>query len=187
MIEFTPTPEHAEMREFYRKFAEERVKPLAREMDEEKNTPWSCSRRSGMRIFGDPLPESCGGAEASALLCHVRGGDGQGDARTVSPSPSYSLCPPSSGVGTEEQKEKSSVPWQTAARSAASAYRAGAGSDVAAGAPRGKDGDAYTSTAPRFLPPLGFADIFLDFALTDKDAGARLSASSWSGILPASR
>ena len=68
MIDFTLSPEHQELQEMYRKFAEERVRPLAHEMDEnEKFDMGLLKEMQECGFFGIPFEEKYGGAGSDVL------------------------------------------------------------------------------------------------------------------------
>ncbi|WP_341456016.1 acyl-CoA dehydrogenase [Papillibacter cinnamivorans] len=179
-MDFTPTSEQAEMREFYRKFAEESVKPLAREMDEKEKYSMELLKEIRQCGFmGIPFPETYGGAGSDVLsyaMCVEE--MSRVDASTgLTISVHTSLCAASiQEFGTEEQKEKFLRPLANGSKVGCfSLTEPGAGSDVAAGRSTAvKDGDSYILNGNKiFTTNSGFADIFLVFALTDKEAGAK--------------
>ncbi|WP_294471414.1 acyl-CoA dehydrogenase family protein, partial [uncultured Intestinimonas sp.] len=68
MIDFALDSEHQELQEMYRKFAEERVKPLAHEMDEaEKYDMGLLKEMQECGFFGIPFSEAYGGAGGDVL------------------------------------------------------------------------------------------------------------------------
>lgn len=110
MIDFTLSPEHQELQEMYRKFAEERVRPLAHEMDEnEKFDMGLLKEMQECGFFGIPFEEKYGGAGSDVLsyvLCMEE--MSKVDASTgITLSVHTSLCASSiNEFATEEQKEK---------------------------------------------------------------------------------
>lgn len=110
MMDFTLPQEYLDLQELYRKFAEETVKPLAREMDEnEKYDMNLLQKMKECGFFGIPFAEKYGGAGSDVLsyvLCMEE--MSKVDASTgVTISVHTSLCASSiDQFGTEEQKEK---------------------------------------------------------------------------------
>ena len=180
MIDFTLTPEHEELQSLYRKFAEERIKPIAREMDEKEEYSLELvAEMQELGFFGIPFPAEYGGADGDVLsyvLCmeEVSKVDGS---TGITLSVHTSLCASSIyEFGTEEQKRKFLTPLIDGSKVGCYGLtEPDAGSD--AGGARTiavKDGNEYVITGNKiFTTNSGFADIFLVFALTDKEAGTR--------------
>ncbi len=180
MIDFTLSPDHAELQTLYRRFAEERVKPIAREMDEKEEFSMELLREmQSCGFFGIPFSEEYGGAGCDVLsyvLCMEE--MSKVDASTgITLSVHTSLCASSiSEFGTEEQKQKFLRPLADGSKIGCFGLtEPGAGSDAAgARTVAVKDGDEYVITGNKiFTTNSGFADIFLVFALTDKAAGTK--------------
>lgn len=180
VIDFTLSPDHAELQKMYRKFAEERVRPLAREMDEKEE--FSMELLQEMQqcgFFGIPFPEEYGGAGGDILsyvLCMEE--MSKADASTgVTLSVHTSLCAATiQEFGTEEQKQAFLRPLADGRKIGCFGLtEPGAGSDAAGVRTVAvKDGDDYVITGNKiFTTNSGFADIFLVFALTDKAAGTK--------------
>lgn len=180
MIDFTLSSDHAELQKLYRKFAEERVKPLAREMDEKEEYSMELLQEmQSCGFFGIPFSEEYGGAGCDILsyvLCMEE--LSKVDASTgITLSVHTSLCASSiNEYGTEEQKQKFLRPLVDGSKIGCFGLtEPGAGSD--AGGARTvavKDGDSYIITGNKiFTTNSGFADTFLVFALTDKSAGTK--------------
>ena len=138
MIDFTLSPEHQELQEMYRKFAEERVRPLAHEMDEnEKFDMGLLKEMQECGFFGIPFEEKYGGAGSDVLsyvLCMEE--MSKVDASTgITLSVHTSLCASSiNEFATEEQKEKWLRPLVDGSKIGCFGLtEPGAGSDVAAG------------------------------------------------------
>ena len=63
MIDFTLSSDQAELQKLYHKFAEERVKPLAHEMDEKEEFSMELLQEmQDCGFFGIPFSEEYGGA-----------------------------------------------------------------------------------------------------------------------------
>ena len=186
MIDFNLDSEHLELRDMYRKFAEERVKPLAHEMDEaEKMNMDLIKEMQQCGFFGIPFPEEYGGTGGlvlSYVLCMEE--MSKADASTgVTLSVHTSLCASTiQEFGTEEQKQK----WL---RHLADGTRCGCfglsepggGSGVAGARTTAvKEGDEYVINGEKiFTTNSGFADTFLVFALTDKSLPAHKGMSAF--------
>ena len=186
MIDFTLSPEHQELQEMYRKFAEERVRPLAHEMDEnEKFDMGLLKEMQECGFFGIPFEEKYGGAGSDVLsyvLCMEE--MSKVDASTgITLSVHTSLCASSiNEFATEEQKEKWLRPLVDGSKIGCFGLtEPGAGSDVAAGRTTAvKDGDEYIINGEKiFTTNSGFADTFLVFAVTDKSVPAAKGMSAF--------
>ena len=186
MIDFTLSPEHQELQEMYRKFAEERVRPLAHEMDEnEKFDMGLLKEMQECGFFGIPFEEKYGGAGSDVLsyvLCMEE--MSKVDASTgITLSVHTSLCASSiNEFATEEQKEKWLRPLVDGSKIGCFGLtEPGAGSDVAAGRTTAvKDGDEYVIIGEKiFTTNSGFADTFLVFAVTDKSVPAAKGMSAF--------
>ncbi|MPM47115.1 Acyl-CoA dehydrogenase, short-chain specific [bioreactor metagenome] len=180
MIDFSLSEDHLELQSLYRKFAEERVKPLAREMDEKEEFSMELLQEmQEMGLLGIPFSEELGGSGLDVLsyaLCIEE--LSKIDASTsITVSVHTSLCSASiEEFGNAEQKEKFLRPLINGSKVGCFGLtEPNAGSD--AGGARTvavKDGDEYVITGSKiFTTNSGFADIFLVFALTDKSAGPK--------------
>ncbi len=180
MIDFSLSPDHAELQSLYRKFAEERVKPLAHEMDEKEEYDMGLLKEmQECGFFGIPFSEDYGGSGCDVLsyvLCMEE--MSKVDASTgITLSVHTSLCSSSiNEFGTEEQKQKWLRPLVDGSKIGCFGLtEPNAGSDAAgARTTADKDGDEYIINGSKiFTTNSGFADTFLVFALTDKTAGAK--------------
>lgn len=186
MIDFTLPPEYLDLQDLYRKFAEEQVKPLARQMDE--NEKFDMNLLQEMKecgFFGIPFEEKYGGAGSDVLsyvLCMEE--MSKADASTgVTISVHTSLCASTiNEFGTEEQKEKWLRPLADGSKIGCfSLTEPGAGSDVSSARTTAvKEGDEYVINGEKiFTTNSGFADTFLVFALTDKSVPASKGMSAF--------
>ena len=77
-MDFHLSKEHLLVRKMYREFAENEVKPLAEELDEEERFPMeTVEKMAKLGMMGIYFPKQYGGAGGDVLsLCHVRGGAG---------------------------------------------------------------------------------------------------------------
>ena len=186
MMDFTLPQEYLDLQELYRKFAEEKVKPLAREMDEnEKYDMGLLQEMKDCGFFGIPFEEKYGGAGSDVLsyvLCMEE--MSKVDASTgVTISVHTSLCASTiEQFGTEEQKEKWLRPLANGTKIGCfSLTEPGAGSDVSSARTTAvKEGDEYVINGEKiFTTNSGFADTFLVFALPDKSVPASKGMSAF--------
>ena len=186
MIDFNLDSVHQELQDMYRKFAEERVKPLAHEMDEKEAFDRGLLKEmQECGFFGIPFSEAYGGAGGDVLsyvLCMEE--MSKVDASTgITLSVHTSLCASSiNEFATEEQKEKWLRPLVDGSKIGCFGLtEPGAGSDVAAGRTTAvKDGDEYVINGEKiFTTNSGFADTFLVFAVTDKSVPAAKGMSAF--------
>ena len=186
MIDFNLDSVHQELQDMYRKFAEERVKPLAHEMDEKEAFDRGLLKEmQECGFFGIPFSEAYGGAGGDVLsyvLCMEE--MSKVDASTgITLSVHTSLCASTiEEFGTEEQKQKWLRPLADGCKIGCFGLtEPGAGSDVAGARTTAvKDGDEYVINGEKiFTTNSGFADTFLVFALTDKSVPAHKGMSAF--------
>ena len=186
MIDFNLDSVHQELQDMYRKFAEERVKPLAHEMDEKEAFDRGLLKEmQECGFFGIPFSEAYGGAGGDVLsyvLCMEE--MSKVDASTgITLSVHTSLCASTiEEFGTEEQKQKWLRPLADGSKIGCFGLtEPGAGSDVAGARTTAvKDGDEYVINGEKiFTTNSGFADTFLVFALTDKSVPAHKGMSAF--------
>ncbi len=178
MIGFTLTEEQLEMQAMYRRFAEEKIRPLAEEMDEkEEMNEGLLQELQEAGFFGIPFAEELGGAGLDVLSYVLMMEEvSKVDASTsITLSVHTSLCASSiNEYATDEQKEKWLRPLLDGSKIGCFGLtEPNAGSDVAGAVTAAtKDGDDYVLNGSKiFTTNAGFADTFLVFALTDKEAG----------------
>ncbi|MEG1548127.1 MAG: acyl-CoA dehydrogenase [Clostridia bacterium] len=179
-MDFTLSKQHLLLREMYRKFAENEVKPLAEDIDEEERFPVETVEKLGRYGFmGIPFPKEYGGAGGDVLayvmaveeLSKVCGTTG------VIVSAHTSLCcAPIFEHGTEEQKRQYlpkllSGEWL----GAFGLTEPGAGTDASGQQTKAvKDGDHYVLNGTKvFITNAGYAQVYIIFAMTDKAAGTK--------------
>ena len=186
MIDFTLDSEHQDLQEMYRKFAEERVKPVSRDMDENEKFDMDLLKEmQECGFFGIPFSEDYGGAGGDVLsyvLCMEE--MSKVDTSTgITLSVHTSLCASSiNEFGTEEQKQEWLRPLADGSKIGCFGLtEPGAGSDVAgARTVAEKVGDEYIINGEKiFTTNSGFADTFLVFALTDKSVPAAKGMSAF--------
>ncbi len=172
--------EYVLLRQMYRAFAENEVKPLAEEVDEEERFPVeTVEKMKKFGFFGIPFPKAYGGAGADNLayamaveeLSKACGTTG------VIVSAHTSLCAaPIYEFGTEEQKQKYLVPLAKGQKLGAFGLtEPGAGTDAAGQQTRAVlDGDHYILDGSKiFITNAGYADVYIIMAMTDKSKGTR--------------
>jgi len=179
-MDFSLSKEHKLLQEMYRRFAENEVKPLAEEIDEEERFPAETVEKLARYGFlGIPFPKEYGGQGGDVLayvmaveeLSRVCGTTG------VIVSAHTSLCAaPIYENGTEAQKQKY-LPDLLAGKKlgAFGLTEPGAGTDAAGQETRAVlDGDNYILNGTKiFITNAGQADIYIIFAMTDKAKGTK--------------
>lgn len=179
-MNFSLSKEHEMLREMYRSFTVNEVKPLAEEIDEEERFPVeTVEKLARYGFFGIPFPKEYGGAGADNLayamaveeLSKACGTTG------VIVSAHTSLCAaPIYEWGTEEQKQKYLVPLAKGEKIGAFGLtEAGAGTDAAGQQTKAVlEGDYWILNGSKiFITNAGYADIYIVMAMTDKAAGTR--------------
>ena len=179
-MNFVLSEEHTMARTLFRTFAENEVKPLAQELDEQERFPTeTVEKMAAYGFLGIPVPKEWGGQGADTLayaicveelsrVCATTG---------VIVSAHTSLCAdPIRKSGTQEQKEKYLVPL-AAGRSlgAFGLTEPGAGTDAAGQQTKAVlRGDHYILNGTKiFITNGGVADTYVIFAMTDKSKGTK--------------
>ena len=172
--------EHLELQASFKEFAENEIKPLAKEIDETERFPLeSVKKMAEMGMMGLPIPEEYGGSgidqlgyvleiEELAKVCATT-------AIIVSAHTSL-CCWPILKFGTEEQKQKYLVPLARGEKLGAFALtEPSAGTDASMQKSTAVlDGDSYVLNGSKiFITNAGAADVFIVFAMTDKEQGTR--------------
>ena len=177
---FNLSEEHIQLQQTFREFAENEVKPLAKELDETERFPTeTVQKMAEMGMMGLPIPEELGGSGVDQLgyvlaveelskVCATTG---------IILSAHTSLCCwPIMTFGTEEQKEKYLKPLASGQKLGAFALtEPSAGTDASMQkSPAVLDGDHYILNGNKvFITNAGAADVFIVFAMTDKEQGTR--------------
>jgi len=171
---------HQLQQELYRRFAQNEVKPIARDMDEKEE--YSLELLEKMQkcgFLGIPYSKDYGGAGSDTLsyvLCMEELAKVDAStALTISVHTSL-CCWCIDSFGTEEQKEKYLRPLVSGKKVGCySLTEPNAGSDASAQQMKAVlDGDSYVLNGAKvFTTNSGFADIFVIFAMTDKSKGTR--------------
>lgn len=177
-MDFNLSAEHEMLRDMYRKFAENEVKPLAAQVDEEERFPTETVEKLARYGFmGIPFPKKYGGAGGDVLayvmaveeLSKVCGTTG------VIVSAHTSLCcAPIYEQGTEEQRMKYlpkllSGEWL----GAFGLTEPNAGTDASGQQTVAvREGDHYVLDGTKiFITNANYADVYIIFAMTDRSKG----------------
>ncbi|MCQ4727431.1 acyl-CoA dehydrogenase [Anaerotignum faecicola] len=179
-MDFTLSKEHKLLQEMYRKFAENEVKPLAEEVDEEEKVPYETVKKlARYGMLGIPFPKQYGGQGGDILsyaMCVEEMAKVCGTTSVII-SAHTSLCAnPIYEFGTEEQKMKYLVPLAKGEKIGAFGLtEPGAGTDASGQQTKAVlEGDHYVLNGSKiFITNAGFADIFIIIAMTDKSKGTR--------------
>lgn len=179
-MNFSLSQEHEMLREMYKSFTINEVKPLAEEIDEEERFPSETVEKLARYGFmGIPFPKAYGGAGADNLayamaveeLSKACGTTG------VIVSAHTSLCAaPIFEYGTEAQKLKYLIPLAKGEKIGAFGLtEANAGTDASAQQTKAFImGDHYVLNGTKiFITNAGYADVYIVMAMTDKSVGTR--------------
>src|SRR6266700_290691 len=108
-MEFELTPAQARVQKLVREFAQDRVAPLAREMDERGQMPLALVGEMGaLGLLGGPLPTAYGGQGWDPLalaLCYEELGRADSSVRGVMTVHTRLVAQCLQGWGTPEQKQ----------------------------------------------------------------------------------
>jgi len=180
------TPEMEEHRKKVREFAEKELAPLRQEYEEKnldglgKEFPWDLYKKIGERGYlAEHIPKEYGGKGESFLKEIITIEEVARVCGTFSVIVDYTptlVCNPLFTFGTEEQKKKYLPPLVKGEKVGSYALtEPNAGSDVASIETKAeKKGDKYIINGYKKFIMLGnIADIFLVFAKTKPEAGAR--------------
>lgn len=179
-MDFKLSKTHLLQQEMFRKFAENEIKPIAKDMDEaEKYDMDLLEKLKKYGMFGIPFSRELGG-EGGDMLSYVTCVEeiSKVDASTgITISVHTSLCCSSiAEFGNDEQKEKFLRPLLDRRKVGCFGLtEPNAGTDAGGVQTRAKlDGDKYILNGAKvFITNSGFADTFVIFAMTDKSKGTR--------------
>jgi len=180
MMDFNLTKEHRLLRQMYREFAVNEIKPYAEQTDEEERFPVeNVEQLKKYGFFGLVFPKEYGGA----------GGDYLGYAMAIEEiskvcaatatimAAHLSLCAaPIYECGTEAQKQKFLIPLAKGDKLGAFGLtEPGAGSDAAGQQTKAYlDGDNYILNGSKiFITNAGYAEVYIIMTMTDKSKGTR--------------
>ena len=180
MVGFELTKTQQLCKELFHNFAENEIRPIARDMDEKEEYPRELlDKLQKAHMFGIPYPQELGGAGADVLTYTLAMEElSKVDASTgITLSVHTSLCCPCIYEnGTDEQKERFLRPIISGEKIGAfSLTEPNAGTDASGvQTTADKDGDYYILNGSKmFTTNAGIADTFVVFALTDKSKGPK--------------
>ncbi len=177
-MDFHLTKEQQMLRKMYREFAENEVKPLAQEIDEEERFPMETVEKMGkLGMMGIYFPKEYGGAggdvlsyamavEEMAKVC--------GTTAVILSAHTSLCCAPIFEHGTEEQKRKYLPDLLSGKKIGAFGLtEPGAGTDASGQQTTAVlEGDHYVLNGSKcFITNGTVAETFVVFAMTDKKAG----------------
>ena len=179
-MDFTLSKEHEMLRKMYREFAQNEVKPLAQEIDEEERFPSeTIPKLAKLGLLGIPFPKKYGGAGGDNLAYAMAVEEIAKTCGTTSViicAHTSLCCYPIMNYGTAEQKAKY-LPMLTKGHhvGAFALTEPNAGSDASKGQTEAKlEGDHYVMNGSKIFITNGYvADVFVVFAMTDKSRGTK--------------
>jgi len=180
MSMFKLDDEHLELQASFREFAQNEVKPLAKEIDETARFPLETVKKlAEMGMLGLPYPEEYGGAgidQLTYVLAVEELGKVCGSTAIIA-SVHTSLCSwPIYKFGTEEQKQKYLTGLASGQKLGAFALtEPNAGTDASMQKTTAVlEGDHYVLNGNKvFITNAPYADYFVVFAMTDKELGTK--------------
>ena len=175
-MDFKLSQEHLMARDLFRSFAQNEVKPLAQEVDEEERFPAETVEKMGkLGFMGIPIPKEYGGQGCDYLtyaICVEELAKVCGTTAVIL-SAHTSLCQmPILHFGTEAQKQKYLVPLAKGETLGAFGLtEPGAGTDASGQHTKAVlDGDEYVLNGSKVFITNGYyADTYVIFAMTNKD------------------
>jgi alkylation response protein AidB-like acyl-CoA dehydrogenase len=180
MISFELTEDQASMQELAHTFADQEIRPVAAELDENEEFPWALVKKAGeLGLTTFAFPEELGGLGITDELtnCIITEELAWGCAGVATVLGGTHLASiPILLAGTEEQKQRLLKPIvERNGLCAMALTEPGAGSDVAAMTTTARrEGDAYIiSGSKRFITNGGIADLYVVFATIDRSLGHR--------------
>lgn len=179
-MDFHLTNEQLMLRKMYREFAENEVKPLASEIDEEERFPTETVEKMGkLGMLGIYFPKEYGGAGGDVLsyaMCVEELAKVCGTTAIIVSAHTSLCCAPIYEFGTEEQKKKY-LPDLCSGRKlgAFGLTEPGAGTDASGQQTEAVlEGDHYVLNGSKcFITNASEADVLIVLAMTDKTKGNR--------------
>lgn len=179
-MDFTLSQEHTMARTLFRDFAENEVKPLAQEVDEQERFPSETVEKLARYGFmGIPIPQENGGQSCDTLayvLCVEELSKVCGTTGVIVSAHTSLACDPIQKYGTQQQKEKYLVPLAKGQTLGAFGLtEPGAGTDASGQQTKAVlEGDYYILNGSKiFITNGGVADTYIIFAMTDKSKGTK--------------
>jgi len=179
LVDYPMTEEQKMLRELCRQIAEEKIRPMSRELDEKEQFPWEAIKTMAQAdLFRLCIPETYGGMGSGLLnLCIATEEISRVDGGIATCyAASFLGMFPILLYGTEEQKKKYLPDIASGKKLTAFALtEPGAGSDASAVSTTAKkEGDYYILNGTKhFITNGGDAEIYTVIAVTDKTKGAR--------------
>ena len=177
-MDFTLSKEHEILRKMYREFAQNEVKPLAQEIDEEERFPSeTIPKLAKLGLLGIPFPKKYGGAGGDNLAYAMAVEEIAKTCGTTSViicAHTSLCCYPIYAYGTEEQKMKYLPDLLSGRKLGAFALtEPNAGSDASGQQTVAVlEGDHYVLNGTKcFITNATEADTFVVFAMTDRTKG----------------
>ena len=177
-MDFHLTKEQQMLRKMYREFAENEVKPLAQEIDEEERFPMeTVEKMAKLGMMGIYFPKGYGGAGGDVLsyaMCVEELAKVCGTTAVIVSAHTSLCCAPIFEHGTEEQKKKYLPDLLSGKKIGAFGLtEPGAGTDASGQQTTAVlEGDHYVLNGSKcFITNGNVADTFVVFAMTDKKAG----------------
>ncbi len=181
-MDFVLSKEHQLLRKMYRDFAENEVKPLAEELDEEERFPMeTVEKMAKLGMMGVYFPKKYGGAGADVLayaMCVEELAKVCGTTAVVVSAHTSLCCAPIFENGTEEQKMKYLPDLLSGKKIGAFGLtEPGAGTDASGQqttAVLDESGENYILNGTKcFITNGNVADVFVVMAMTDKSKGTK--------------
>ena len=178
-MDFHLSKEHLLVRKMYREFAENEVKPLAEELDEEERFPMETVEKTAkLGMMGIYFPKEYGGAGADPLasaLCIEELSKQCASTGDIVATHNGLCCDPIMTYGTEAQKQKY-LPMLTKGHrvGAFALTEPNAGTDASGQqttAVKNENGDYVLNGSKCFITNGNVASTFVVFAMTDKSKG----------------
>jgi butyryl-CoA dehydrogenase len=179
-MDFKLSREQKMLRQMYRDFAQNEIKPIAAEIDEEERFPWETVKKMGeLGMMGVYFPKEYGGAGADVLsyaMCVEEIGKVCGSTAIVVSSHTSLCCAPIFEFGTEEQKRKYLPDLLRGNKVGAFGLTEPSAGTDASGVQTTAvlDGDHYVLNGSKiFITNGGAAQVYVIFAMTDRSQGSR--------------
>ncbi len=181
-MNFNLSKEHILLRDMYKKFVEQEVKPFAEEIDEEERFPIEAVKKMAeCGMLGIPFPKEYGGQGGDNLgytMAVEELSKACGTTGVVLSAHTSLCCAPIYEFGTEEQKQKYLVPLAKGEYLGAFGLtEPGAGTDAAMQQTKAvldESGENYILNGTKiFITNAGYADVYIIIAMTDKSKGTR--------------
>ena len=180
-MDFHLSNEQLMLRKMYREFAENEVKPLAEEIDEEERFPMeTVEKMAKLGMMGIYFPKEYGGAGGDVLsyaMCVEELAKVCGTTAVIVSAHTSLCCAPIFEHGTEEQKKKYLPDLCSGKKIGAFGLtEPGAGTDASrqqTTAIKNENGDYVLNGTKCFITNGNVADTFVVMAMTDKSKGNR--------------